>query len=365
MIREGKFGVEDAVWLSTITISAKVFYTSPAVLAKMVGTANWYLTLISAAAAMLGFTFIYLLLKRFPGKGIIEAYDKSLGPYIGFIFSMLLAGLMIFAAATMVREFTEVMKVYTMPLSPQGYIIGLFVVVTGVFCFLGLETIVRFSKLFAYVMVFGFLLVIVLSAQNYDVCRLMPILGRGIKPTIINGLARSSVYGEVIILAVAAGSLQGIRHLKKAGFVSLALSAFFISLALLACTLTYPYQVESELASPVYQMVALIDYGRFFQRLDPIFLFLWSVSSFVSVMAAQYTFVSIYCKMFRIQDTRPLVIPSSVILFSAAMLPKEFIDIIFGEVQLMRQWGWTIIFIPPVIALIAAKLRKKGVRANA
>jgi hypothetical protein len=69
MIKEGKFGVSEAVCLVTITVSAKIFFTSPAVLLTHVGTAIWYETLVSAAAALVGFAFIYLLLKRFPEQG--------------------------------------------------------------------------------------------------------------------------------------------------------------------------------------------------------------------------------------------------------------------------------------------------------
>lgn len=360
MIKEGKFGPQEAIWLTVITISAKVFYTSPSIVSSLVGTAGWYMTLISLFAAAIGFTFTYLLLKRFPGKNIIEIFEITLGRLLGFIFSALLALLMIFIAAVRAREFSEVLKVYILPLTPMTLILILFIGTVVILNILGLETIARLSKLSIYAMATGFFIVLILGTQNYSIHRLFPILGYGIGKTIYHGVIRSSVYGEVIILAVFAGSLQGIKHIKKIGYTSLVLSGFFISLSLLAFILTFSYYVAMEVTSPMYEMATLIDYGRFLQRVDPIFLFIMTVSSLISVSVVFYAFVSIYCKMFRIQDRKPVILGASIITFTLAIAQRSISDVIFGSVQNIRDYGGLFFYIPPIISLIAAKLRKKG-----
>lgn len=365
MIKEGKFGPKEAVWLTVITIVTKILYTSPAMVSSIVGTAGWYMAIISLCVATVGFTFIYLLLKRFPGKDIIEIFYISLGRLFGFIFSALLALLMAFIAAIRMREFTEVLKVYILPLTPPTFILILFIVTVIILNILGLETIARFSKLIAYTMVAGFFIVIILGQQNYSVHRLFPILGYGIGKTIYNGVVRSSIYGEVIILAIFAGSLQGVEHIKKVGYTSLILSGFFVSVALLAFTLTFPYYSAMEITSPMYEMATLIDYGRFLQRVDPIILFILSISSIVSVSAIFYAFVSIYCKMFRIQDTKPVILAASIIIFTIAVSQKSISDVALGSVQSLRDYGGAISFIPPIVSLVAAILRKKGGAKNA
>lgn len=60
MIKEGKFGVQEAICLTWITIVSKVFFSSPAVLARLIGSTGWYATLISAAVALwVSVLFIY------------------------------------------------------------------------------------------------------------------------------------------------------------------------------------------------------------------------------------------------------------------------------------------------------------------
>ena len=360
MIKEGKFGVQESVALITIAITSNMFYTSPGVLARFVGPASWYVTLISASIAMIGFTFIYILLKRFPGKDIIEIYEISLGKIIGFIFSGILAvWLLIYAAATL-KEFTDVLEVYVLPLSPPGYIILIFMVVIGTLCFLGLESIARVAKEMAYILLFGLILVLILSVQNYQFHRMFPILGYGVGSIISHGVARSSVYGQVIILAIIAGSQQGAKNIKKAGYISLVLSGVLISVLLLALELAFPYYILQEVTSPMYELISLIDYGRFFSRLDPLFLFIWDISSMISISIVFYCVISIYCKMFRIQKIRPVILPFIIITYSIALVPRDITSIAVGFVQGLREYSWIVFFILPIIALIAAKIRKKG-----
>src|SRR5665647_849681 len=309
LIKEGKFGPQEAISLITIIIvTGGVCFTSPSSVAGYVGTAAWYMTLISAATAALGFTFVYLLLKRFPGKNIVEIFEITLGRFLGFIFSGLLLALFLLSPATILREFTEVTKVYVFPLSPPSYIMGLFIIGVMLLGILGLETQARFSRLVAPILLVTFVVGLILASQNYDLYKLTPILGYGIKRTIYHGLTRSSVYGYAVILAVIASSLQGTKHIKKIGYISIVASGILVAVSL-------------EL----------------------------------------YIAASIYCKMFRIQNIKPVIIPFSIIMFTIAMIPKDFGTLISGYINLIAEYGWTVFYILPIIALITAKLRgKKG-----
>jgi spore germination protein (amino acid permease) len=360
MIQEGKIGVREAVCLITIAITTRVFFTSPGLLAKNLGTTGWYMTLISALFGAVGFTFVYLLLKKYPRKDLIEVFEAVFGRYIALPFLILLAFMFVINAAIMLREFAEVMKVYVFDLTPITYIMGIFILFVAIVSILGFESIARFSSFIGIILLVAFGVVLVLSSGNYEIHRLAPILGKGLDRSIITGMLRSTVYADAIILAVMAGSMQGLSHIKKAGYLSIAISGILISISFVAFTLTFPYYAAAEITAPMYHMVSLIDYGRFFQRLEAIFLFIWNISTFVSVSINFYAGASTYCKTFRIQDTRPVIVPLAIITFALAMVPKDISEVALGYVQTIRQYGWTGFFIPPFIALIVSIFRKKG-----
>lgn len=364
MIQEGKIGVQEAICLATITISTKVFFTSPSFLARFVGTAGWYMTLISDATAVLGFVFVYILLKRFPGKNLIEVLDEALGRFTGFVFSLLLCAFILFLGAIQMREFIEVIKVFALPHTPPSFLISIFMLVIISLSYYGLETIARFSRLVGVILLVSLISVLIISSQNYEPRFLSPMLGYGLDRTVLHGIRRSSAYGEVIILAIFASSLQGVKHIRKAGIISLLLSGFVISSSILAFSLTFPYYSVQEITAPIYQMVRMIMYGSFIQRLDPIYIFLWNISTLITITCLFYASAIIYCRMFRIQDYKPIILPFAVTLFTLTLVPKDFPSVISSYVQLTRDLGWIFFFLLPIIALGAAIIRKKGVRSS-
>ncbi|KNY26082.1 GerAB/ArcD/ProY family transporter [Pseudobacteroides cellulosolvens] len=365
MIREGKIGLQESVSLIAITIGVKVYFTSPAYIARLLGTSSWYATIISAAVTLVGFTILCMLLKRYPGEDLIGAFEKSLGRVIGFVFSIVIAIFLFIMTALILREFAEVLKVYSLPLTPPSFVIGMLLAAASIVCFLGLESIARAARLFAIFLLAGFLVVIVMAWNNYDIKNLFPMMGNGLDKTIINGIMRSSFYGEVIVLGIIASSLQGLSQLKKSGYISIIISGLIASLSLLASMMAFSYATSQEITSRMYELARIIQIGGFFQRLDPFFLFTWCIGTMVSISFLLYCTISTYCKSFRIQDMRPVIIPSAVILFSISMMPDDFIEVI-GYVNILRQHSWTIFFGLPLITLIISIIRKKkGVQKNA
>ncbi len=359
MIKEGNFGYHEAISLMVITIATKNFFTGPAVLVGVVGTSGWYMTIISALVAAFAFMFLYLLLKRFPNKNLMEITDLVLGKWVGAFISLILGGFLIFVAGINMRDFVEILKVYVLPASPPSFIMILFVICVIIFSFMGLETIARYAKFIIYILGAGYVLVIILSSQNFVPRQIFPILGYGLDKTIVNGILRCSVYGEIVLIGVIAKSLQGHKEVKRIGYSSLLISGIIASVSLLSFTLVFPYTVGQELTAPMYDMASLIDYGGFMQRLEPIFLFLWNFGTFVEVSIFFYAAIMIFCHVFKISDKRPIILPMATILFTISLIPSGISEVTFGFSQVYRVWGWVIYFVPWIIILIVAVIRKK------
>ncbi len=359
MLKEGKFGAHEAVCLATIAMSNKVFFTAPSYLTRTVGTAGWYMTIISCGLASIYFAFIYLLLKRFPGKNIIEIYDKVLGRLMGFVFSFILMGTFMAYSGIFSREFADVIKTYNFPITPLSVLTGAVIIVAGIAVLLGLEAIARTAKLAAYAALLGFILLIILVSPYFRFAHILPFMGYGIGKTVTTGVLRSTAYAEVFILAVFAGSLQGLRHIKKAGYISLLVSGLILSSGLLVFSLIFEYTSTVEITAPIYVTTRLMKFGNFYQRMEPIFLFVCIITTVIYVSILFYTTISIYCKMFRIQDRRPLIIPIGVLIFTVAIFPKDMLSVIARYIQGIRMLGNIPFFILPIIVLIVAVLRKK------
>lgn len=366
MIKEGKIGVQEAICLITITMGNQIFFTAPTIVTQNVGTAGWYMTFISAVIASISFTFIYLLLKRFPGKDIIEVYSITFGNKLGFFISFTYAVSCLVAPSILLREFSEVLKVFILPLTPISIILGAVIIAAVVAAYLGLESIARISKIVAYIFLVGYISVLLLARNEYNFSNLFPFLGYGIGTTVIEGITRSSVFSEIILIAILAGSLQGIKHVKKIGYISIILSCLIISGGLFCLTLVFPYPVLQEMTSPIYTLARVVKYGVFVQRMDPLFIFLWNITTIISISALFYTSVRIFCQIFRLEDKRPIIMPLGVIVFSMTMTIVDITDVIGFYIELLRYYALGLFYIVPAIALITAIIRKKkGAEVNA
>lgn len=366
MLKEGKIGVFEAVSIATIMISSKVLFSSARAVVELAGTAAWYLTIISSGTALAGFIMIFLLLKRFPGRELVSVFETVLGRVAGSLVSLMIAFFFVVNASLFTREFVEAVKIYQYPMSPPSFMMLFFILAVMTVLQLGFEVITRTASLFAWPILLGLIFIFVFAMPLYSVSNLFPIFGHGLGKTVTNGLMRSSVYGDVLALAVVVNSLQGIGHFKKAGITAVILSGLVISSSFLFYHLAFPYYIALENTIPLLAITREIEYGRFFQRFEAIFLFTWSISAILAAGINLYMALSIYCKVFRIDDHRVLVFPLGIILFTVAILPPDISSIAFTYVQWIRQSGWMVYFGFPLLALLVAVARgKKGGPAGA
>jgi len=359
MQKEGNFGYREAISMFVIAMTIKSFFSSPAAASKLVGTALWYMILISGLTAAFLFMFQYLLLKRFPNLSIMEIADNVLGKFFGSVLSLLCCVFFIFTASIDMREFVEVMKIFVLPESPPSFIMIIFSLSVVALSFMGLETIARFSKFIVYVLGAGFLAVILLSVSNFKIYRIFPILGYGLDRTIFTGIVRSSFFGTITVIGVFAASLHGPREIKRIGFSSILISGIVTSVSALSFVLTFPYTTAQELLSPMYAMASMVDLGGFLQRVEPIFLFLWNFGTFVEVTVLFYAAVMIYCHVFRISDKKPVILPMAILMYGMSLIPRSLNEVVNLWVHLLRQWGWIPYFLPSIFLLIVSKFRKK------
>lgn len=362
MIKEGRFGFMEAFSIMAIVLATKIFYGSPMALIKPLGTAAWYGTLVSCAAALAFFTLLYILMKRFPQQDLFQIFETVTGKVIGKSLILIFAIFFVYKAGINLREFAAVLKVYSMPFTPPSLIFLSFLVVVAAMAYVGLEGIVRVGHIFFYLIFGALFLIILLAIPSYDFNYLQPILGYGLAETIKTGLIRVSAYDEIIFLAVIIRSLQGIQVFKKVGYLTLIFMGLTISVCLICILAAFQYTVGGEHISGMYQLSRVIYFTRFFQRIESIFLFVWVISSVITVSFIFYISMNAYCRVFNITNHRPLILPFTFLTFMVAFIPNNFAEIMEIHLKVLREYSSAILIVIPVMVLLLAFIRgKKGV----
>ncbi len=350
MMEEGKIGNIEMLCIIVNAMACKAFFTSIAAVVQKVGTAGWYMTLISMSVSLIVFGLMLQLVKAYPGKNIMEIFDEALGKRVGSVLNLIFCLILLLSISITLREFTDATKVYLLHETPPGFIVGSFIIAIVLVSFLGLESLGRVAKLFSYPLISTFIIVILLSSKSFQAHRLYPLLGYGAGTTLKNGLIRSSAYGEIILLGIFAKALNSTTDFKSVGRRGIVISGAIISTVLFSTILSFPYFIAGELMDPLYIMASLIDYGRFFQRIEVVFIFTWNLSTLIGLTAVFYGAVSCYTHVFDMNDKKPIIVSFAFIVYILALIVPTVSIMLDYVVPNLRQLGWIGFYTPILIA---------------
>lgn len=358
---EKKFGLQETVGLITSVMISKVFYTSIMMIIKMSSPSSWLATLVSCITSLFFFIFIYKLMARFPGQEFTGVLDKVLGKVLGRILSMIFVLYFLYYAGMNLREFVEIIKAISLPYTVPSVIITAFVITVIFISFKGIEAISRLAYMCFYVIIAGFITIIILAFPYYSVDYLTPIAGKGFLETVKIGFVRCSAYDEIIFLAFIANKVNGMKEFKKAGIISLLITGGIFVSGITSVLMAFGYSNASENLSNLYMLCRMIYFGRFFQRIDAIFIFIWVISSVISVGLAFYLSLTTYMHCFNIKNRNPLIIPMAILLFTITIMPRDISEIIDVHMLILKQYSFLLLYGAPfLVLLIAAISGKRG-----
>jgi spore germination protein (amino acid permease) len=351
------FGGWEAIALVINAICARIFLNFPRTVAEDAGTAGWLETIYFSILAFLLFYLIARLYARFNREDMLDIGELAGGETGRIIIGLLFLGLILSAGALILREYAENMKVIFLTDSPLGFVMMFFAVAMVDACFLGLEAIVRFVAVAVPIITVGFLFIILMVAPYYDLTNLLPVLGNGLYGIFGKGFFRLSTYSPLIYLFLIPPFLKDQKSFRRIGYTALGVSALLLLASSLAYSLVYSYPTSLESFLPFFQLARLINYGRFFQRLESVFVLTFAISAMQYLGVILFFAVHVFKKTFRLEYHRPLILPFAVIMFSLAFFPSNLMTAIDLETKTYTVFAWGITFILPIIFLLLARLR--------
>jgi hypothetical protein len=225
-------------------------------------------------------------------------------------------------------------------------------------CYLGLEAIARSTWLLVFFIGFALLLINLLTFPYWRLDYLFPLGGPGWGKVMEEGFIRSSVMGEVFLLAVIAPAFKK-PSLRRPGLGGVAIGGLLMVVTLVAMQVTFDVSVLREMSIPSFEMSRLIYFGRFIQRVEAAFMPIWALVGMLKVSIGSYITGSIITRMLKLPYYRPFILPVALIIFSAAFIPANVSETVWVDLNVVRTWGWIPAFFLPVVLLAVAVITKK------
>ncbi len=361
IIKDGYIGWREAVTLTVTFIATKILLAFPLMMVKLGLTGGWLIPVIATVLGLLGFGLISVLMQRFPGQSIVEVSEIVAGKYFGTIIALGFFGFFFFIAVVVLRQFAETVIATTLPQTPISIVTALFLAAVLYTVYMGIESIARGNWLLFPFMLGGYLTILAGVLPHFNTDNLFPVLGSGAATIIKFGMLKSSIMGDVLVLAVLYPYIREQEKFTRIGVISLAVAGSAMTLAVLVLIGTFTaWEAKEGAVYPMFQLARLIVFGRFVQRIEAIFLFVWIFAGLIQISVSLYAAAIILARILKLPVYRPLIFSLALLVFSLSFLPPNYITAIRLETEILRNYGWIIAFALPGLLLVLARLRGLG-----
>lgn len=354
-----KFGKWEAITLLINLICTKIFLFYPRMTVEDAGTAGWIMSICSSVFTFILFFLFMKLYKRFENKDILDIAEHLGGEPLKILTGIIIAGIMLLFEIIVIREFSEDMKIISLPLTPLSFIMFFFSIGAVLGAMLGIEAIVRLSAIVVPLISAAYIIILlgVIPQTNFN--NVFPILGTGLKDIFSNGLFRVSIFAEFMSIFLLPPFLGDNKKVRSTGYIAIGISSAYLLVSSLIYILTFSYPSSLEPFNPIYQMARLINLGRFFQRIESMFVFIWAMAALLYITSVFYLAVYVIAKATGLKYMRPIIMPLAVIVFSAAFLQPNLISTIEIKTNILYKTLGIGSFAIFALIMLLARLRKQ------
>ncbi|MEG6522114.1 GerAB/ArcD/ProY family transporter [Desulfotomaculum sp. 1211_IL3151] len=364
MLKEGKIGIYEGFALIFISNISGLFLSLPASLMEDGKSMIWLTFSMVHLVTMLNLVIIILLMKRHADTTIIEASEQILGRYLGILIGLILAAYFIMREAFLFRSYSEAFLLSTLPRTPISIVLITIATAAIVSAHYGVEIIARVARICLTFIVLGIVSVLLLTMPNISPNYIFPLFVEDPLKIIGNSVLNYSVTSEVLVPGLILHAMGGWRFAAKISFWAILCGGSIILIASIMILLTFGVQGGSELTLPFYETSKLIAFGRFLQRMEPVFLLTWAMVGFLKSALYLYLSTVILSRIFKLPDYRPLLWIITLLCFVIAILPPDYPSTLELEGIMLGTVGFIPVLIIPLFLLIISIIRNLGVNAG-
>lgn len=309
---------------------------------------------------LLFFVFISKLYSPFEGKDIYDVCELLGGSFLRVTAGSVTFLGLVFATFVILREYGENMKIISFKISPLSFVMMFFIICAIIGAYLGLETITRMHAFFSPVIIAGLLFILVGAVNSMDTTNLLPILGEGANHVFGEGILRISLFVPILYLFLVPPYIKTNRNFKIVGYTAIGMSGILVVFTTIVYLLVFPMPTSTESFLPVFQLARLINYGRFFQRVESVFMLIWATTASMYLSLLLFFTGHVFQKTFKLKYRRPLILPLGVIIFSLSFLPPNLVTAIKLETQYFSFVSISIVYVMIPLILLFAYIFRKG-----
>lgn len=354
-----KIGKIEAIALLVMITINQIIFNLPNTIISSTGSSAWLNVIVISIVAILFCLLICKLFKQFPTQDIVDISEylggKPLKTTIGILYILFFT----FIAGVFLRYLASSLKLIYFEKSPIVFLLLLFLIPVVLTVRLGIKPLSQVNLIFTPIVLLSMLIILFSTAKDFVPERIFPILGFGADKTFLIGLNNIFTFSAFAYLYFLIPMLKDPKDFKKISIISTIISAIYLFLSVVCLLMMFPFISFSDEMLSVYLLTRLIEFGKFFQRVDAIFIFIWILSAF-SFLSITTEFINrIFKKLTKIKNHTEITYSICAIIFSIALAFKDISDLKYIQNVLLKYIVILLVFVISVIVLILANLKHK------
>ena len=267
--------------------------------------------------------------------------------------------LLVLFATSIIKNLSETLRIIYFKNSPVLFI-TLFFIISSIVCNkFPLKVLAKANLIISPIVFAAVMIILVSSIKNFMPQQIFPILGYGVDRTFLSGLSNIFSFSGMLYLLFLPPLLDKPDKLKRLSIVAVIISSLYLLLSVTCLLLSLSFSLSSDESFSLYVLTRSLEYGRFVQRVDAIFILVWIISIISYINIPIFFCINILKKITNIHRTTSVNFAINLLILVIAILPIEyaFFTNVLGKVL---QYSFLVLFFGISIPiLICANFKPK------
>lgn len=359
-----KIGYVEAIALITIVMINKIILNTPKDIITKTGPSSWLNVLYISIIALIVVCLIALLLRKFPGKDILDISQFLGGKPLKFLIGAAYIALLIALTASVTKSLSETLKTIYFRNSPILYI-TLFFIVSSIICNrYSLKVIAKANLIIAPIIFLSIMIILASSIKNFMPQRIFPILGYGVDQTFFSGLTNIFSFSGMFYLLFLPPLLDKPEKFKRMSIVAIIISSIYLFFSVVCLLLSLSFTMHSDESFSLYVLTRNLEYGRFIQRVDAVFILVWIISILSYINIPVSLCIYIFKKLTNISDANSFNYSINLLILALSIIPVEYAIFTSILAKIVQNYFLVLFFAVSLPILILANLKLRFINRS-
>ncbi len=265
--------------------------------------------------------------------------------------------LLILVPMFVIKNFSETLQLIYFRTSPLIYIVLFFLVSSTITNKFSIKVLAKANLIIIPIVFLSIIVILLSSIKDFTPQRIFPILGYGANETFLMGLSNLFSYSGICYLLFLNPFINKTTEFKKISIISIIISGIYLFLSVTCILLSLSFTFKSGESFSLYLLTRNLEYGRFIQRIDAVFILIWIISTISYISIAIYFCIYVFKKITKISDSSSINYTINLLILGLLILPSNFATLnnIIGKI--FKYSSLILIFGISILILISANIK--------